>query len=108
MICPYCKNDGDKVIDSRSSGDSIRRRRECTQCKKRFTTYEYIEKAVLTVIENQCLKQRAPLSYSPCALVCDKLSVCMKWVRKRWELDMGTCKTSTHYTTTHNTSPVSD
>ena len=69
-------------------------------------THAYMQppptKAVLTVIENQCLKQRAPLSYSPCALVCDKLSVCMKWVRKRWELDMGTCKTSTHYTTTHN------
>lgn len=51
MICPYCKHDGDKVIDSRSSGDSIRRRRECNDCKKRFTTYEYIEKAVLTVIK---------------------------------------------------------
>lgn len=51
MRCPYCKNDGDKVVDSRSSGESIRRRRECLNCQRRFTTYEYIEVAPLIVIK---------------------------------------------------------
>ena len=51
MKCPYCKNEGDKVIDSRSSGDNIRRRRECTGCGRRFTTYEYVEMVPLVVIK---------------------------------------------------------
>ena len=42
MRCPFCKEDRDKVIDSRSSdaGRVIRRRRQCLACKRRFTTYE--------------------------------------------------------------------
>lgn len=51
MRCPYCKHGSDKVVDSRSSGESIRRRRECMECKRRFTTYEYIEIVPLTVIK---------------------------------------------------------
>lgn len=51
MICPFCKHDEDKVVDSRSTGNSIRRRRECLQCTRRFTTYEYIEAVPLTVIK---------------------------------------------------------
>ncbi len=44
MRCPFCKEDRDKVIDSRSSdgGRVIRRRRQCLACKKRFTTYEKV------------------------------------------------------------------
>lgn len=44
MRCPYCKDDDDKVIDSRSSegGRVIRRRRQCLKCDRRFTTYEKI------------------------------------------------------------------
>lgn len=44
MRCPFCKEDRDKVIDSRSSegGRVIRRRRQCLACKRRFTTYEKI------------------------------------------------------------------
>ena len=44
MRCPFCKEDKDKVIDSRSSdaGRIIRRRRQCLTCKRRFTTYEKI------------------------------------------------------------------
>jgi transcriptional repressor NrdR len=44
MECPFCKEDRDKVIDSRSSdgGRAIRRRRQCLVCKRRFTTYERI------------------------------------------------------------------
>jgi len=46
MICPYCERDDDKVIDSRGSdaGRSIRRRRECQKCSRRFTTFERVEK----------------------------------------------------------------
>lgn len=47
MICPYCGEDNDKVIDSRASdgGLVIRRRRECLACEKRYTTYERVERA---------------------------------------------------------------
>ena len=44
MECPYCHHNETKVTDSRDTGTlSIRRRRECLKCNKRFTTYEYIE-----------------------------------------------------------------
>ncbi|MBN2210178.1 MAG: transcriptional repressor NrdR [Sedimentisphaerales bacterium] len=54
MRCPFCKEDSDRVIDSRSSegGRIIRRRRQCSACKRRFTTYERIEETVkLTIIK---------------------------------------------------------
>lgn len=53
MKCPYCGALDDKVVDSRSSkeGTAIRRRRECLDCARRFTTYEYIEDIPLTVIK---------------------------------------------------------
>jgi transcriptional repressor NrdR len=53
MRCPYCDHQDDKVVDSRScrEGMAIRRRRECVECGKRFTTYEYIEHVPLTVIK---------------------------------------------------------
>jgi len=45
MKCPFCKTDNDRVVDSRASegGFAIRRRRECLDCKRRFTTYEKAE-----------------------------------------------------------------
>jgi len=48
MKCPFCENTDDKVIDSRTSreGNAIRRRRECLQCGKRFTSYERVEDVV--------------------------------------------------------------
>jgi transcriptional repressor NrdR len=49
MMCPHCKSDNDKVIETRASGDSIRRRRECLDCSNRFTTYEYVEKGTITI-----------------------------------------------------------
>ena len=60
MRCPYCKTLEDKVIDSRMSaeGVSIRRRRECLKCGKRFTTYEYIEKAPLMVVKRDGTRNR--------------------------------------------------
>ncbi len=53
MKCPFCGNIEDKVVDSRISteGESIRRRRECLKCQRRFTTYEYIEKSTLMIIK---------------------------------------------------------
>jgi len=51
--CPFCKNDQDKVVDSRSStdGTAIRRRRECQVCKRRYTTYETIEEGAIRVVK---------------------------------------------------------
>lgn len=53
MKCPYCGHIDDKVIDSRSAADgsSVRRRRECLKCERRFTTYEYIEEPTLMVVK---------------------------------------------------------
>ena len=60
MRCPFCKNMEDKVIDSRTSGEgvSIRRRRECLKCGKRFTTYEYVEDAPLMVVKRDGTRKR--------------------------------------------------
>ncbi len=54
MKCPFCGHEEDKVIDSRAAQDgrAVRRRRECLNCKERFTTYEYIESVTLTVIKS--------------------------------------------------------
>lgn len=53
MKCPYCSYEESKVIDSRPTdeGERIRRRRECLQCQKRFTTYEIIESLPIIVIK---------------------------------------------------------
>ncbi len=53
MRCPYCNFLEDKVVDSRSSRDSlvVRRRRECLKCRRRFTTYERQEEIPLMVIK---------------------------------------------------------
>jgi|SRR5687767_8394751 len=53
MRCPYCQGTEDRVVDSRSSreGGAIRRRRECLQCGRRFTTYEYVEERQLQVVK---------------------------------------------------------
>jgi len=51
--CPYCKQDNNRVIDSRASDDAfaIRRRRECNECGRRYTTYEKVEETMLRVIK---------------------------------------------------------
>lgn len=53
MKCPYCGTENIKVIDSRPSeeNNAIRRRRQCEQCERRFTTYETIENAPLIIIK---------------------------------------------------------
>jgi len=53
MKCPFCKSDETQVIDSRESddGDTIRRRRKCVSCSKRFTTYEMVELRMPQVVK---------------------------------------------------------
>ena len=53
MKCPYCAHTDSKVVDSRDSetGEAIRRRRECLNCHKRFTTYERVEAVALYVVK---------------------------------------------------------
>ena len=60
MKCPFCNQDSSRVIDSRPADDntSIRRRRECENCGKRFTTYEKVETIPLIVIKKD--KNREP------------------------------------------------
>ncbi|WP_297212424.1 transcriptional regulator NrdR [uncultured Flavonifractor sp.] len=59
MRCPYCANPESKVVDSRPSdeGASIRRRRECLACHRRFTTYETMESLPLMVIKKDGSRQ---------------------------------------------------
>lgn len=51
MKCPYCGGTESRVKDSRDVGDAVHRRRECEQCKGRFSTYERVEKSQLMVIK---------------------------------------------------------
>lgn len=62
MKCPYCNFDNSRVVDSRPSDDSasIRRRRQCEKCNRRFTTYEKIETIPLVVIKKD--NNREPYS----------------------------------------------
>lgn len=59
MRCPYCRIDNDRVIDSRVSQDgfAIRRRRECSHCKKRFTTYERLEEMGIKVVKKNNIRE---------------------------------------------------
>lgn len=59
MRCPYCFNEDTQVIDSRETEDqaAVRRRRECSKCEKRFTTYERIELLDLMVIKKDGSRQ---------------------------------------------------
>lgn len=60
MRCPFCNEENTKVVDSRPSDENnlIRRRRQCSECNKRFTTYEKIETIPLVVIKKD--KKREP------------------------------------------------
>ncbi|MSR76885.1 MAG: transcriptional repressor NrdR [Candidatus Omnitrophica bacterium] len=53
MRCPFCKEENDKVVDSRAANDGVvvRRRRECEACSKRYTTYERVEEIPLYIIK---------------------------------------------------------
>jgi transcriptional repressor NrdR len=58
--CPYCGHFGDKVVDSRETkeGEAIRRRRECLECGKRFTSYERIEEIAYMVVKKDGSRER--------------------------------------------------
>jgi transcriptional repressor NrdR len=58
--CPYCGHLGDKVVDSRESkeGEVIRRRRECLECAKRFTSYERIDEIPYMVVKKDGSRER--------------------------------------------------
>ena len=49
MNCPYCDHRAHRVVDTRETSDSIRRRRQCEQCGRRFTTYEHVAANLLVV-----------------------------------------------------------
>ncbi|HEY4542733.1 MAG TPA: transcriptional regulator NrdR [Noviherbaspirillum sp.] len=53
MKCPFCQHEDTQVIDSRTSeeGDSVRRRRKCSHCDKRFTTYERVELSMPVIVK---------------------------------------------------------
>lgn len=76
MKCPYCEYPESKVIDSRpvDEGGSIRRRRECLNCAKRFTTYEQIESVQLMIIKKDGTRQ----SYNRQKLMNGILRACEK------------------------------
>lgn len=57
MLCPYCKKENIRVLETRESSDSIRRRRECEDCSKRFTTYERVEALNFDVIKKSGKKE---------------------------------------------------
>ena len=86
MKCPFCLHDEDKVIDSRSSneGKSVRRRRECSKCKKRFTTYEYVEEVPLMVIKKDGRREPFDRHKLLAGLVkaCEKRPVSMEAIEK--------------------------
>ncbi len=77
MKCPFCKEDRDKVIDSRSSdgGRVIRRRRQCLVCKRRFTTYEKVgESFKLWVVK----KDRSRVPYERDKIIAGSQKACYK------------------------------
>jgi transcriptional repressor NrdR len=59
MRCPWCGDPDDRVVDSRAAqaGASIRRRRECLSCGRRFTTFERVEEVTLTVVKRDGAKE---------------------------------------------------
>lgn len=76
MKCPFCGYSESKVIDSRPAeeGASIRRRRECLACRKRFTTYENIERLPLVVVKRDSSRQ----AFDKNKLVNSMLKACEK------------------------------
>jgi transcriptional repressor NrdR len=58
--CPYCGHLGDKVVDSRESkeGEAVRRRRECLECARRFTSYERIDEIPYMVVKKDGRRER--------------------------------------------------
>jgi transcriptional repressor NrdR len=58
MKCPYCQSPDSHVVDSRSVGEAIRRRRECDACEQRYTTYERVAQVSLMVVKRDGRRER--------------------------------------------------
>jgi len=86
MKCPFCENTDTKVIDSRPTeeGHAIRRRRECENCGKRFTTYEKVEEMLLMVIKKDGRREAFDRSKVLSGIVkaCEKRTVPLAEIEK--------------------------
>ncbi len=86
MKCPYCGSESSRVIDSRPAEDNnaIRRRRQCDDCSKRFTTYEKIETEPLSVIKKDKTRQLYDRNKIRHGIVqsCHKLPISMEQIDK--------------------------
>ncbi len=86
MKCPFCANPESKVVDSRPADESssIRRRRECLECHKRFTTYETIESVPLVVIKKDGSRQAFDRSKLLGSMLksCEKRSVSLETLER--------------------------
>lgn len=82
MRCPYCGHGKDKVVDSRETAESqvIRRRRECLECERRFTTYERIEDVPVMVVKKDGRRERFDRSKLLAGLLraCEKRPISMQ------------------------------
>lgn len=85
MRCPSCGQDNDRVVDSRSvrDGRAVRRRRHCSDCGHRFTTYEYVEPSTLSVVKKDGRRE----TYDREKLVTGILTACEKRPVSRDEID---------------------
>ena len=86
MKCPYCGYDESKVVDSRSTEDdmSIRRRRECLKCSKRYTTYEKIEDIPILVIKKDSSREH----FDKSKIINGLLKACQKRNVSRMQIEV--------------------
>jgi len=109
--CPYCGHLGDKVVDSRESkeGEAIRRRRECLDCGKRFTSYERIDEIPYMVVKKDGSRERferqklvagllkacekRPVSMTALDAVADRIEAALQ---ERPEKEIGTAEIGGH------------
>jgi len=84
--CPFCGSSETKVVDKRDSSDfkTIRRRRECIKCKKRFTTYERVEMNLPTVVKKDGRRERFDIEKVRMAIIkpCEKLPISREIIEK--------------------------
>jgi transcriptional repressor NrdR len=86
MRCPFCRHRGNRVVDSRlaSDGAMIRRRRMCTSCKRRFTTYERVEESTPMVVKKDGRREPFDRSKIVAGLkrACEKRPVSMELIEQ--------------------------
>jgi transcriptional repressor NrdR len=86
MKCPYCGSKDTEVVETRDSEDleTIRRRRECLKCKKRFTTYERIENVNLIVIKKDGKREQFDRDKLKAGIIrsCEKTTVSLEVIEK--------------------------